>query len=147
MVMSRTSVTLQHPAHQPTDRESVARGMRILIVEDEPLTAEVMARALSRDGHIVDVARDGLQAMRQLRDRLPNLVVLDMSLPAIPGADVVRKLRADGHLDLPIIVVSGSPRRHADLSDGELSPGTWLEKPVKPRHLVETVRAFAQPGA
>jgi DNA-binding response OmpR family regulator len=121
--------------------------MRILLVEDEPLTAEVLARALSRDGHIVDVARDGLQAMRQLRDRLPNLVVLDMMLPAIPGADVVRKLREDGHLDLPIIVVSGSPRRQADLTDSELSPGTWLEKPVKPRRLVEVVRAFTQQDA
>ena len=142
-----TLTTLQEPALQPTARESVARGMRILLVEDEPLTAEVLARALARDGHIVDVARDGLQAMRQLRDRLPNLVVLDMMLPAIPGADVVRKLRQDGHLDLPIIVVSGSPRRQADLSDRELSPGTWLEKPVKPRRLVQVVRAFTQQDA
>jgi DNA-binding response OmpR family regulator len=145
--MPRTTVPLQEPALKPTARETVARGMRILLVEDEPLTAEVLARALTRDGHIVDVARDGLQAMRQLRDRLPNLVVLDMMLPAIPGADVVRKLREDGHLDLPIIVVSGSPRRHADLSDRELTPGTWLEKPVKPRRLVEVVRAFTQQDA
>lgn len=146
--MSRVTLTTLHePTLQPTARESVARGMRILLVEDEPLTAEVLARALMRDGHIVDVARDGLQAMRHLRDRLPNLVVLDMMLPAIPGADVVRKLRQDGHLDLPIIVVSGSPRRQADLSDRELSPGTWLEKPVKPRHLVQVVRAFTQQDA
>ncbi|HEX6811835.1 MAG TPA: response regulator [Planctomycetota bacterium] len=137
----------QEPAlrPQPTRREkSVARGMRILVVEDEPLTAEVFARALSRDGHLVDVARDGLQALRLLRDRLPSLVVLDMSLPAVPGADVVRRLRQEGHLDLPIIVVSGSPRRQADLSDQELRPGTWLEKPVKPRELVKVVRDFTQ---
>ncbi|HZN39395.1 MAG TPA: response regulator [Planctomycetota bacterium] len=142
-----TLTTCQEPALQPTARESVARGMRILLVEDEPLTAEVFTRALLRDGHLVDVARDGLQAMRQLRDRLPNLVILDMMLPAIPGADVVRKLREGGHLDLPIIVVSGSPRRQTDLSDRELSPGTWLEKPVKPRRLVQVVRAFTRQDA
>lgn len=132
-------------ATEPTVRPPVVeRSTRILLVEDEPLTAEVFARALARDGHFVEVARDGLQALNRLRDRLPSLVVLDMSLPAMSGAEVVRRLRAEGHLKLPIVVVSGSARSEADLSAAELWPGTWLEKPTKPRHLVQIVRDFTR---
>ncbi len=120
------------------------RSTRVLLVEDEPLTAEVFARALARDGHVVDVASDGLQALRRLRDNLPSVVVLDMSLPAISGANVVRQLREDGHRDLPIVVVSGSARRDSTLTPAELWPGTWLEKPIKPRDLVAVVRNFAR---
>ncbi|MFK7742957.1 MAG: response regulator [Planctomycetota bacterium] len=117
---------------------------RILVVEDEPLTAEVFARALARDGHIVDVARDGLQALRQTRDKLPNVLVLDMSLPAMPGTSVVRELRKSGLTDLPIVIVSGSPRDQTSLSDEDLKPGIWVHKPVKPRELVSIVRRMTK---
>jgi DNA-binding response OmpR family regulator len=120
------------------------RSTRVLLVEDEPLTAEVFARALSRDGHVVDVARDGLQALRRLRERLPSLIVLDMSLPALSGTEVVRELRAAGHVDLPIVVVSGSERAQSTLSAAELWPGAWLVKPIKPRDLVAVVRDLTQ---
>jgi two-component system, OmpR family, response regulator RegX3 len=132
-------------ADKPTAQRAASpaktqRSTRVLLVEDEPLTSEVFARALSRDGHVVDVAKDGLQALRRLRERLPSIVVLDMSLPALSGADVVRELRSSGHLDLPIVVVSGSDRRDTRLSDAELTPGAWLCKPLKPRELVAMVR-------
>jgi DNA-binding response OmpR family regulator len=122
------------------ERTKTERSTRVLLVEDEPLTAEVFARALVRDGHVVDVARDGLQALRRLRERLPSLVVLDMSLPTLSGADVVRELREAGHRDLPIVVVSGSDRRDTTLTAAELWPGAWLCKPIKPRELVAVVR-------
>jgi DNA-binding response OmpR family regulator len=120
------------------------RSTRVLLVEDEPLTAEVFARALSRDGHVVEVARDGLQALRRLRERAPSAIVLDMSLPALSGADVVRELRAMGKLGVPVVVVSGSDRRQTDLSPRDLWPGTWLVKPIKPRDLVAVVRDLLQ---
>jgi DNA-binding response OmpR family regulator len=142
------SVTLQ-PAHEPVrtpqrigEDKLLHRSSRVLLVEDEPLTAEVFARALTRDGHRVDVARDGLQALRRLHDHPPSIVVLDMSLPAVSGAEIVRRLRDDGHSKLPVIVVSGSSRAETNLTGAELWPGTWLTKPVKPRDLVRIVRQF-----
>ena len=61
-------------------------------------------------------------------------------LPTLSGTDVVRRLRADGHRQVPILVVSGSARQLTNLRDDELRPGTWLEKPIKPRDLVRIVR-------
>lgn len=140
-----TLLPVEEPIRAPErvqHRPGRQRSSRVLLVEDEPLTAEVFARALSRDGHVVEVARDGMQALRRLHDRMPTLVVLDMSLPALSGADIVRRLRAEGHHQLPIIVVSGSPRGEGGLTPAELWPGLWIEKPVKPRALVEVVRDF-----
>lgn len=144
--MSATLLPTQ-PARAPQRtavRPKTECTTRVLVVEDEPLTAEVFARALTRDGHVVEVAADGLRALHLLRDRKPSLLVLDMSLPALSGSDVVRRIRADGHLRLPIVVVSGSPRAESSLTDGELQPGVWVEKPVKPRDLVALVRRFTQ---
>ncbi|MCB9879752.1 MAG: response regulator transcription factor [Planctomycetes bacterium] len=121
------------------DRPRTVASTRILLVEDEPLTAQVFAQALSRAGHVVDVARDGLQALRQLQRRMPNLLVLDMSLPAMSGSAVVRELRAAGHRDLPVVVVSGSDPSQTALDGADLSPGIWLTKPIKPRQLVAIV--------
>lgn len=127
------------PAQAPTDRAG-AVGTRVLVVEDEPLTAEVFARALQRAGHDVEVARDGLQALRRMQDHAPAIVVLDMSLPALSGVSVVRELRSCGFEDLPIVVVSGSRREDTSLRDDELQPGDWMLKPVKPRDLVARVQ-------
>ncbi len=124
-------------------QDAIERTTSILLVEDEPLTAEVFAQALVRDGHHVEIARDGLQALRRLRDHTPTVVVLDMNLPAVSGAEVVRQLRASGHDRLPVIVVSGSSPSHASLDASALQPGRWIEKPVKPRDLVRVVREFA----
>lgn len=126
-----------------TTVEAVERTTSILVVEDEPLTAEVFAQALVRDGHRVDIARDGLQALRRLRDRAPTVVVLDMNLPAISGAEVVRQLRANGHDNVPVVVVSGSSPQQAHIDEATLQPGRWIEKPIKPRELVRIVREFA----
>lgn len=134
-----TAAAPERTLAQPTTQNIT----RVLLVEDEPLTAEVFARALSRDGHVVDVARDGLQALRRLREQRPALLVLDMSLPALSGADVIRDLRRAG-LDLPVIVVSGSDRAQTTLSDEELGCGAWLVKPVKPRDLVAQVRRLTR---
>lgn len=139
LLPAREPVRAPERTPQPTIRQ---RSSRVLLVEDEPLTAEVFARALLRDGHTVEVARDGLQAMNRVHDRTPSLIVLDMNLPAMSGADIVRRLRAEGHHDVPIIVVSGSPRERAGLAANELWPGLWIEKPVKPRDLVQVVREF-----
>ncbi|MCA8975708.1 MAG: response regulator [Planctomycetes bacterium] len=127
-----------------TAKVAVERLTRILLVEDEPLTAEVFAQALVRDGHQVVVARDGVQALRRLRNQVPTVVVLDMNLPTMSGAEVVRRLRADGHTKLPVIVVSGASPNSTLLDRSQLEPGTWLEKPVKPRDLARIVRQFVR---
>src|SRR5262249_61802518 len=85
---------VQAPRPQAQRRQERARRTeiaRILLVEDEPVTAEVYARALDNDGHTVHVVRDGIQALHALRDRDHDLVVLRLGLPTMPGAARLRR--------------------------------------------------------
>jgi DNA-binding response OmpR family regulator len=125
--------------HAPQRREQTAR---ILVVEDEPLTAQIFALALTRDGLQVDVCRNGLRVLERVEAQRPSAVVLDMSLPFRSGAQILRDLRQAGWRDLPVLVVSGSPRSDLDVTGAELWPGAWVEKPVRPRDLVALVREF-----
>src|SRR5689334_10057273 len=80
-----------------------ARSTSILLVEDEPVTAEVFARALLRDGHSVHVARDGLQAVHKLREHPPDLLVLDLGLPHLPGKEILERVRSGDSPNIPVI--------------------------------------------
>jgi DNA-binding response OmpR family regulator len=115
-------------------QRATQRTLRVLVVEDEPLTAQIFALALARDGMDVDVCRNGLQAQKRIEQRRPSAVVLDMSLPLRSGADLLRHLRAVGLRDLPVIVFG--------LAHVDLWPGAWVDKPVRPRDLVAVVREF-----
>ncbi|MBM3974683.1 MAG: response regulator [Planctomycetes bacterium] len=133
------TTTATQPAAAP--RQSAVTA-RILLVEDEPLTAQVFAMALRRDGMQVDVCGNGLHARQRVQERKPTAVILDMSLPFRSGAEVLRELRAAGHGDLPILIVSGSDRRDSDVTSAELWPGAWISKPIRPRDLIAVVREF-----
>jgi len=139
--MARTTEqTPPHAARKTTATATrPAAATQILLVEDEPLTAEVYERALGRDGYKIEIARDGLQALRRLQERSPSLVIVDLSLPTVSGVDVVRSLRRRGD-DVPVLVVSGSQPWQCTLTEAELQPGRWLTKPVKPRELLQVAR-------
>jgi len=67
---------------------------RVLIIEDDPNVAEVVTRYLQREGYAVEVADDGLEGLERALADPPDLVVLDLMLPALSGLEVCRRLRA-----------------------------------------------------
>ncbi len=72
----------------------------VLVVDDDRKTVELIRLYLERDGHRVRVAHAGGQALVAVRDRAPDLVVLDLMLPRVDGLDVCRALRAQGSLPM-----------------------------------------------
>jgi DNA-binding response OmpR family regulator len=66
---------------------------RVLVVDDEPMVREVLARYLAKEGYAVDVAEDGEQALAAYAQALPDLVLLDLMLPRIDGLEVFRRIR------------------------------------------------------
>lgn len=134
--LQQTNQTARRAAAQ---RAAGAAATRLLLVEDDPLTAQIFERALAREGYVIDVARDGMQAQRRIDEQAPSVIVLDLTLPVGSGADVVRALRARGD-GVPVLIVSGKQPWQSALTAAELAPGHWLTKPVKPRDLLEAVR-------
>ncbi len=88
---------------------STVDDIRVLVVDDEPMVREVLARSLEREGFAVDTAVDGEQAMDRFNARTPDLVLLDLMLPHIDGLEVFRRMRADAAV--PAIMLTAAATR------------------------------------
>ena len=112
---------------------------KILIIEDDPDTARLVGLYLSRDGHRVLAASDGVEGMRLARDARPDLVVLDLMLPGKSGMDICRELR--GESTIPIVMLTARVDE-ADLLEGlESGADDYVTKPFSPRVLAARVNA------
>ena len=109
---------------------------RILVVEDDADLRRLFRTALSLSGFDVDEAADGLDALRIIENRVPDLVVLDLMLQSLDGMSVQQELAARAITrNIPIVVVTGS-----SLEVSGVNVSCVLRKPVMPDQLVETVR-------
>jgi CheY-like chemotaxis protein len=91
----------------PTAAEN-AYGMRILVVDDEPMVRFLLTRFLEEEGHLVDAAADGVDALEQLSQRAYDLLISDVHMPRLSGIDLVRALRRQGNR-IPLIVMDSYP--------------------------------------
>ena len=113
--------------------------LRALVVDDEPDIVALVTRLLEREGMEVMTATTGSEALDQARERPPDLVVLDLTLPHLDGMEVCRRLRAFSEA---YVVMLTARDGEADLVTG-LSSGAddYITKPFSPRELIARVRA------
>ena len=111
----------------------------ILVVDDEPKIATLARDYLEHAGFAVLTASDGPSAMTTIRQRHPDLVVLDLGLPGLDGLDVTRELRRDSAI--PIVMLTARDDELDKLLGLELGADDYLTKPFSPRELVARVRA------
>jgi two-component system OmpR family response regulator len=79
----------------------------VLVIEDEGAIAEMMAMLLGDEGYTVQVARSGPEGLERARADTPDLITLDLALPGLDGAALLRALHADGAA--PVLVISAHP--------------------------------------
>ncbi len=121
----------------------------ILIVEDDPVIAEVYRRKLAKEGYQVDVAGDGLVAMKMLHVSPPDLVVLDIMMPKFNGLEVLNHIRGKANLKATKVVVlsnfyiSGDEREAATAK----ADAAFLKSSCTPGILVEVVGRFLSADA
>jgi two-component system, OmpR family, alkaline phosphatase synthesis response regulator PhoP len=111
----------------------------ILVVDDEPKIATLARDYLEHAGFTVLTADDGPSALNTVRQRHPDLVVLDLGLPGLDGLDVTRELRRDS--TIPIVMLTARDDEFDKLLGLELGADDYLTKPFSPRELVARVRA------
>jgi len=112
---------------------------KILIVDDDRKTADLIRMYLERDGYQALVANDGRQALDLARQRHPDLIVLDLMLPMVDGLDVCRILRAESRV--PIIMLTARTTEDDKLLGLDLGADDYVTKPFSPREVVARVRA------
>jgi two-component system phosphate regulon response regulator PhoB len=114
---------------------------KILIVDDEPLTVEMLSIFLSLSGHQPVGALSANQTWDKLAYEEPDLVLLDIMLPDGNGLEICKKLRADGRWkNLPVIIISAhAPPMLREAT--EAGANGYLAKPIKLKNLQEALRA------
>jgi len=118
-----------------------ARRGRILVVDDEPTIAEIVARYLERAKYETRIAADGHAALARASTWHPDLVVLDLMLPGLDGLEVMRMLRESGGPRVSIILLTARGEE-ADRIDGlRLGADDYVVKPFSPAELVARVDA------
>ncbi len=114
-------------------------GRRVLVVDDDVKTVELVKLYLNRDGYKVFTANDGMEALRLARESHPDLIVLDLMLPGIDGLEVCRTIR--GESDVPIIMLTARTTDRDKLTGLDLGADDYVTKPFSPRELAARVRA------
>jgi DNA-binding response OmpR family regulator len=112
---------------------------RILVVDDDAKTVELVKLYLSRDGYQVLIAYDGVEALRLARETRPDLIVLDLMLPDIDGVEVCRTLRRE--TDIPVIMLTAKTTDQDKLTGLDSGADDYVTKPFSPRELAARVRA------
>jgi len=88
---------------------------KLLVVDDEPRTAELTAELLRRAGYLVDVAVSGTEALERVRASSPDLMLLDYEMPDMEAPEVLDQLRSGGEgIDFPVIILTGARHAAAD---------------------------------
>jgi len=112
---------------------------RVLVVDDDAKTVELVKLYLNRDGYRVLTAYDGVESLRLARESRPDLIVLDLMLPGMDGLEVCRTLRDES--DVPIIMLTARTTDEDKLTGLGLGADDYVTKPFSPRELAARVRA------
>jgi putative two-component system response regulator len=111
----------------------------VLVVDDNPAVSGLLRRVLQAEGYEVAVAEDGGEALRQVRLRTPDLVLLDLDLPSLSGEEICRRLKSDPRTRLiPVVIITARDEFRTRIEAWENGADDFLTKPF---HLIEvTVR-------
>lgn len=113
---------------------------RVLIVEDEDSFVEALRVGLQREGFVVDIARDGREALDRFNENEPDLILLDVMLPKISGIDVCREIRSQSQV--PIIMVTAKGEEIDTVVGLEVGADDYVPKPYRLRELVARMRSL-----
>lgn len=118
---------------------------RVLLVDDELSSTEVLGLILAGEGYQVTIAADGRQALARLEEAAPDLLVTDFMMPGMNGAELVRAVRErPGYENLPVLLISGAPE--AALRAYKVRYQAFLRKPFSFEDLLGALAQLREPG-
>jgi CheY-like chemotaxis protein len=138
------------PAHPGAERPGRPKGLRILLVEDDPDLAETTARIVSTAGHEVQLCSDGPSALRAAQEEPPDVVLLDIGLPGMDGYEVARRLRQQPPGLRPLLIALTAYGRDTEerLKSYQAGIDLHLTKPVgaeELQHFLQCYQAVVTP--
>ncbi len=111
----------------------------MLVVDDEPMVREVLARYLVKEGFSVATAEDGLEALVRFDESVPDLVLLDLMLPKLSGFEVLQQMRESAAV--PVIMLTARGEETDRIVGLDMGADDYVTKPFSPREVISRVRA------
>lgn len=117
------------------------RQFSILIVEDDPDISEMLEFTMEREGFATQVADSAVMALRYVKTRVPDLVLLDIMLPGTDGIEILKRLKSTKEtMNVPVIMVSAKTDELDQVLGLELGADDYVSKPFSPRVLLARVK-------
>lgn len=124
------------------------QNKQIVVVEDEPDILEVLCYNLEREGLKVFKSLDGAEGLALIKQKIPDLVLLDLMLPSMDGLEICRQLKANPLTqDIPIIMVTAKGEESDVVLGLGIGADDYIPKPFSPRELIARVKAVIRRGA
>lgn len=117
-----------------------ARDMTLLIVDDEPRIRDLVRMNLELEHYSVEEANNGIEALAKLRDMLPDLIILDVSMPEMDGFEALRHIREVS--TVPVIMLTVRQSEADKIRGLDLGADDYLAKPFSPPELLSRIRAL-----
>jgi CheY-like chemotaxis protein len=123
--------------------DSIVAKKQILIVDDDPLVVKILKEPLERIGYDVDVASHGLEALKKVKERQPDLIILDILMPLLDGFKTARLLKFDKrYRDIPIIVLTSRATEGERRMGAEVGANEFLFKPFRIPQVLDVVKRY-----
>ncbi len=120
-------------------------GKTVLLIEDEPNIIEAIRFLLKREGWRVETISDGTTAVQEVRQRRPDLVILDVMLPGKSGYDILRELRQEFSADdLPVLMLTARGQSKDRDTETQAGVNRFMTKPFSNSEMIEAVRALSE---
>lgn len=117
---------------------------RILIADDDPLLRALLVHRLAAEGYDVTTVENGSEALAAIAEQRPDLVVLDALMPVMDGFEVLRRLKAGGLSDAPVIMLTALKREQDIVGALQLGAADYLVKPFIPDELGQRVKRLLE---
>ena len=115
----------------------------VLVVDDDPLVVKILKQPLERAGYDVNVARQGLEALQKVKEKRPDLIILDILMPLMDGFKVARFLKFDKRFkDIPIIVLTSRATEGERKMGEKVGANEYLYKPFRLPHVMDVVNRY-----
>jgi chemosensory pili system protein ChpA (sensor histidine kinase/response regulator) len=137
-----TSERTASPAAAPV---AVAAAPAVMVVDDSLTVRKITGRLLEREGYQVLTAKDGLDALAQMKDVLPDVMLVDIEMPRMDGFDLTRNLRGDPRTrGVPIIMISSRTAEKHRSQAAELGVNVFLGKPYPEAELLQHIAGYVK---
>lgn len=136
-------IRLDEIRRQAAANEGKPKGRTILVVDDSATVRKLISGKLEKSGHTVVCAEDGVEGLARMREQLPDLVLLDITMPRMDGYEVCRQIRSNPESrEIPVVMISGKDGFFDKVRGRMAGTTAYITKPFGPETLMKALETY-----